>query len=544
MDSFSGRIVDVENQRIFGGTITIREAKIDSVVEDPTIDGGPIYSPGLVDAHVHIESSLLSPSAFASAAVVHGTVATVSDPHEIANVCGIEGVDWMIRSAAETPVQISFGAPSCVPATPFETAGAHFGAKEIGSLLDKPEVSYLAEVMNFPAVIAQDPDLMAIIKEASKRCLPIDGHAPGVTGKDLLAYASAGIETDHECVTLEEAKDRISVGMKVAIREGSAARNFDALWPIIKDEPDSCFFCSDDKHPDDLIVSHVDGLVRRAVRNGIDPITAIQVASLNPARHYGLGVGLLRPGDSADFIEVEELEDFRPKRTWIKGELVAEDGLSLLSPSQLPPVNRFEVSPLSLDSIRMPLVPGKSFATIVAEDGQLITGSDSVIPTAKEGLVVSDPSRDLLKIVVVNRYGNTPPAVGLIRNFGLKTGAIAGSVAHDSHNIVAVGADDHVLVKAINAIITCKGGLSFASRETLACLPLPVAGLISEKEAPEAAREFTHLTSLAKEDGCRLGSPYMTLSFMSLLVIPSLKIGDRGHFDVNSFTLIDPWQSK
>lgn len=541
MERFSGQIVDVIGDRIFPGWFSVDKGKIVEVVEDSTVKEPRLYLPGLVDAHIHIESSLLPPAEFARAATIHGTVATVSDPHEIANVCGKSGVEWMIESASASPLKIAFGAPSCVPATPFETAGGAFGPAEVGELLDLPGVSYLSEVMNFPSVIGGDERMLAIVKEALRRKMPVDGHAPGVVGEDLRKYAAAGIQTDHECVTLDEARERVSCGMKVAIREGSAARNFDALWPLLLESPESCFFCSDDRHPDDLIVSHIDGLIRRAIALGVKPLDAIRAATLNPARHYDLPVGMLRPGDPADFIEASDINDLQVRGTWIDGRQVAAGGRSLLEPFHQPPINRFAANPIREDQIQLSARDGQSYATIVAEDGQLVTGRESLVPTIKGNQVVADSSRDLLKIVVVNRYADAAPSVGLIRNFGLTSGAIAGSVAHDSHNVVAVGSDDSSIVSSINEVIRAKGGLAFCSPTTRLVHPLPIAGLMGEGDAWEAAKAFEELTKLAKADGCALRSPYMTLSFMPLLVIPSLKIGDRGHFDVGSFSLVDPW---
>jgi len=541
MEIFRGQIVDVTGGRIFPGRFSVENGRISGLAEDDSAPTDRHYLPGLVDAHIHIESSLLPPAEFARAAVVHGTVATVSDPHEIANVRGIAGVEWMIESGNLTPLKINFGAPSCVPATPFETAGAAFGPDEVARLLDTPGIGYLSEVMNFPAVISGDPRMAAIIDCAKKRNVPIDGHAPGVVGDDLKAYARAGIQTEHECVTLDEARQRVACGMKVAIREGSAARNFDDLWPLLAESPDECFFCSDDRHPDDLVVSHVDGMIRRAIANGIDPMVAIRAASRNPVQHYGLPVGLLREGDPADFVEVGSLDDFRVRGTWIDGRAVARDGRTLLERAHLEPINLFDAPPVAAEDLRLEARPGATFAVIVAKDGQLVTGREDVEPTIRDGEIVSDPSRDLLKIAVVNRYQKAPPTIGLIRNFGLRTGAIAGSVAHDSHNVVAVGADDASLREAINAVISGGGGLAFHSPSAREIYPLPIAGLMGTGDAWEAAAAFEKLTRLAREDGCPLRSPYMTLSFMCLLVIPSLKIGDQGHFDVGTFALVDPW---
>jgi adenine deaminase len=536
--SLHGQCVDVINGRCFGARIVIEAGKIAAIEPDDSAPSERFFMPGFVDAHVHIESSLLTPVEFARAAVVHGTVATVSDPHEIANVCGVEGVHWMLANAAHSPFKCYFGAPSCVPATPFESAGAAFDLATIEQLLADERIRYLAEVMNFPAVIAGDPNMLAIIDAAKRLGKNIDGHAPGVVGEALQTYAARGIETDHECVTLDEARQRIACGMHVAIREGSAARNFDALWPLLKESPAQCFFCSDDKHPDALVVSHINGLVARAVANGVPTMDAIRAATLNPIRHYKLPVGLLRVGDPADCIEVSDLRSFNVRATYINGRQVSKASETLLPPVATRPINRFAAQPIDPNALAMFDSGNNTLPVIVAKDGQLLTGREDLQPTMDDGRVVADPQRDLLKIVVLNRYQSAPPALALIRNFGLKTGAMASSVAHDSHNIVAVGADDAQLTAAINAVVECGGGLAFCSPHNNCVYPLPVAGLMGLGDAQQAATAFTELTDLARGDGCTLRSPYMTLSFMALLVIPSLKISDRGLFDVDAFALL------
>ena len=539
MESYAGKIVDVVGGRVFRGRIEVADGRIAAIHEDEQAVGDGVFMPGLVDAHVHIESSLLVPTEFARAASVHGTVATVSDPHEIANVCGVDGVRWMMDNGERTPMKIFFGAPSCVPATPFESAGAVFDAEVIDGLLADERILYLSEVMNFPAVIHGDPSMQAIIDCAKRRGKHIDGHAPGVVGDDLRRYAAAGIETEHECVTLDEGRQRIAAGMKVGIREGSAARNFEALWPLLNESPDACFFCSDDKHPDELVVSHINALVARAVAHGVDPMVAMRVATRNPVEHYGLPVGLLQVGDPADFIEVNDLAGFEVRRTWIDGQLAAENGEPLLARVPIEPINRFATVPVEVSALKLTHAVGDTFPVIVAEDGQLVTERDDLVPTMNGDEVVSDPSRDLLKIAVYNRYEPAPPCVGLIRHFGLQSGAMASSVAHDSHNIVAVGANDEMMARAINAVVEMGGGLSFVGPEFERVYPLPVAGLMGTGEAWEASESFSLLTQDAQRDGCGQRSPYMTLSFMALLVIPKLKIGDRGLFDVEAFQLLD-----
>lgn len=540
--TFEGNIVDVVANRLFHGRIVVEGkqiASVETLASEPQ-PAATWFMPGFVDAHVHIESSMLAPTEFARAATIHGTVATVSDPHEIANVCGLDGVRWMVDNGKQSPFKFHFGAPSCVPATSFETAGTSFGPEEIATCLDLDTVGYLAEVMNFPAVIGREKHMMAIIEVARQRGVRIDGHAPGVTGDALKQYASAGIKTDHECVTLDEGRQRCTLGMHVAIREGSAAKNFESLWQLLNEFPDNVFFCSDDKHPDDLVVSHINALIQRAVAYGATVLTAIRAATLNPVRHYGLPVGLLQTGDPADFIEVADLESFRVERTFIDGECVAEKGAPRLSSVPVKPINKFACTEKQPEDFTI-RAEGERYAAMVAIDGQLITGTEHVSPKIEDGKVLADPDRDLLKIAVVNRYSDAPPAVGLIKNFGLKSGAIAGSVAHDSHNIVAVGVNDEQLCRAVNLVIKEQGGLSFASPTEEQIYPLPIAGLMGTGNAWNAAEAFETLTQLARQDGCPLGSPYMTLSFMALLVIPQLKIGDKGHFDVNTFSLVSPW---
>ncbi|MFQ3224989.1 MAG: adenine deaminase [Lentimonas sp.] len=527
----SGNIVDVITGTITAGTITLTDGHISAIDHTPGATYSTYLCPGLVDAHVHIESSLLPPSEFGRAALTHGTVASVSDPHEIANVLGIPGVEWMLEDATHTPFSIHFGAPSCVPATPFETAGASFGPDEVDQLLAKDEILYLAEVMNFPAVIGRDAHMMAIIEKAKVRGKRIDGHAPAVTGEALRQYASAGIETDHESITLDEARQKCRLGMKIAIREGSAARNFDALWPLLNEFPELCFFCSDDKHPDDLVVAHINALVARAIGHGVEPMHALRAATLNPIRHYGLKAGCLQIGDPADIAEFDSLTTMRCLRCWKSGLLVAEKGRSTLPYRPTTPINRFDATEKQPSDFKLPPTAGPR-RIIVALDGQIIT--DETEASAQH----ADSERDLCYIAVVNRYTDAVPAVALITGFGLKDAAIASSVSHDSHNIVVVGTSPEHLCRATNLIIHEQGGLSLAAHSIEKTLPLPIAGLMSTGTCQDVAHAFTSLSDTAKKLGCPLASPYMTLSFMALLVIPKLKISDRGLFDVSTFLLI------
>lgn len=534
----SGNVVDILGRRVFSARVCVSEGRIDQI--EP-VDGEfkTYLLPGFVDAHVHVESSMLVPTEFARASVVHGTVATVSDPHEIANVLGVAGVEYMLDNAARTPFKFYFGAPSCVPATTFETAGAEVTADEVAALLDDPRIPYLSEVMNFPGVLGGDPVVMAKIEAARRRKKPIDGHAPGLRGEDARAYVAAGPSTDHECFTREEALDKLAAGAKIAIREGSAARNFDALYPLLEEHPDATFLCSDDKHPDELLEGHVNRLVARAVRRGIDEFLALRAACINPVQHYGLSVGQLRAGDPADFIEVDSLETFDVLRTWIGGSLVAENGKTLLPRVDVPVANRFAAAAIDPHAVRV-AADGRNIRVIEAIDGQLITKCQVAPARIVDGAAVSDPDRDILKIVVVNRYAKANPAVAFVKNFGLNRGAMASSVAHDSHNCVAVGVTDDDLAAAVNLVIDQRGGLSAVSLEDgrAEVLPLPVAGLMATGTCDDVGAAYAQLDQLVKSLGSGLRAPFMTLSFMALLVIPELKLSDRGLFDGNQFEFV------
>lgn len=540
----SGNIVDLFDRRIFPGTVEWSGGVIRRIIPTPGRKYAHHIAPGFVDAHIHIESSMLPPAEFARWSVVHGTVATVSDPHEIANVLGLAGVDYMIRDGARTPFKFNFGAPSCVPATTFETAGAALSARDVARLLARREIKYLSEVMNFPGVLARDPSLMAMIAAAKKLGKPVDGHAPGLHGAPARAYAAAGITTDHECFTLGEAQDKLAAGMRILIREGSAARNFAALAPLLKTAADRCMFCCDDLHPDLLMLRHLDEHVRRALRGGADKFDVLRCASVNPVEHYRLDVGLLRAGDPADLIVFEGWKNLRVRRTYLRGELVARDGRSLLprQPSKTP--NAFRALPRRVGEFICraesphPAArkggisdPDLQLNVIEAINGQLITRHLRERPRVVDGAVVADPKRDILKIAVVNRYAPAAPvAVAFIKGFGLKAGALASSVAHDSHNVVAVGADDASLCAAINLVIGARGGLSVVGRGRRTVLPLPIAGLMAGGDGRAVARRYTALDAAAKRLGSKLDAPFMTLSFMALLVIPDLKLSDRGLF--------------
>jgi len=611
MQQITGRIVDIFQQRIYKGQVTIVDGKIQAINTLPedadaaTAAPLPYILPGFVDAHVHIESSLLIPSEFARLAVVHGTVATVSDPHEIANVCGLPGIEFMIRNGQSVPFHFNFGAPSCVPATAFETAGAVLDAAKVDALLQQDNIKYLSEMMNFPGVLNKDPEVLAKIASAQRLGKPVDGHAPGLRGKDAQQYIAAGISTDHECYTAEEALEKLQYGMKILIREGSAARNFEALIGLMNEHFENMMFCSDDKHPDSLLAGHINQLCARAVAKGIDVFKVLQAACINPVLHYKLDVGLLRVGDAADLVVVEDLESFRVVQTYIKGIVVAASGQSHIASSHIipaappvsgtsmleaAPINNFHADPHVAADFTYPLDKWgeeenvEQVYVIGALDGQLIT--DKIIVPVKDvqpvdGLLRSNIEKDILKIVVINRYIAAPVAKSFIRGFGLRRGALASSVAHDSHNIVAVGVDDESICRAVNLVIAQKGGLAcvdpgtgpvsappapgagattpapapppfsaitptipgdttdpLAPSATELILPLPVAGLMSLDDGFRVAETYTAIDQLAKTLGSPLGAPFMTLSFMSLLVIPSLKLSDLGLFDGEKFRLL------
>jgi adenine deaminase len=534
--TIAGNIVDIHARRIFAGDVTIADGVI-AAIEPSGQSSSSFLLPGFIDAHVHVESSMLVPSEFARAAVVHGTVATVSDPHEIGNVLGAAGVQYMLENGAQTPFKFYFGAPSCVPATTFETAGASISVAEVEQMLDDPRIRYLSEMMNFPGVLGGDPECLAKIRAAQVRGKRVDGHAPGLRGAEAARYVAAGMTTDHECFTKEEALDKIAAGCKIAIREGSAARNFDALWTLLNEHPGMSMLCSDDKHPDELLAGHINALVRRAVERGVDVFDALQAACVNPVEHYGLDVGLLRVGDPADFIEVNSLTEFAVKRTWIDGRLVAERGATLIPRVKPAVVNQFVRTHVQPDNFVVRFERGKRLQVIEALDGQLITRRLGTEVAVSHDRVVSDISRDILKMVVVNRYRQAPPAVAFVKNFGLRTGAMASSVAHDSHNVIAVGVSDDDLAASVNAVMDAGGGLSAVSHRDGAhwVLPLPVAGLMATGTCAEVAHAYQELDAAVKSWGSQLRAPYMTLSFMALLVIPELKLSDLGLFDGAKF---------
>ena len=543
IQQISGTVIDVINRRMFGGCIEVGvDGRIRAIRAEAHPQPGYIL-PGLVDAHVHVESSMLCPAAFARSAVCHGTIAAVTDPHEIANVLGMAGVEFMVTEAARTPFHFAIGAPSCVPATPFDTAGAVLDAAAVARLLDRANISHLAEMMNVPGVLTGDDEVMAKLDAAHRWGKPVDGHAPDLRGKEMQRYLQAGISTDHECLSEEEAMEKAAAGMHILLRRGSAARSFTTLLPVLGRFPEQCMFCTDDLHPDALLQGHIDVLVRIALAEGFALFDVLRAASLNPVRHYGLKMGLLQVGDPADWIEVDNLQAFRIRRTVLGGQVVAQDGVARLQAHQpLSMPNHFRLQPLQVEQFALPARSGQC-RVIGLRDGDLFTEEILCWPTTGEGLVLSNPGRDLLKLAVCNRYAEaSEPALALVKGLGLQSGALAASVAHDSHHLICVGSDDALMARAANAIINCGGGLAAVNGQgEMALMPLPVAGLMTTEQCEVAAEQYRQVTAMARSCGCRLGAPFMALSFLALPVIPELKLTDRSLFDARLFQPVDFW---
>ena len=538
--SIAGQYVDIVGKQIYPASIQVENGIIVAI---SPCENAPLQYllPGFIDSHVHIESSMLIPSSFARLAVLHGTIGTISDPHEIANVCGVDGVHYMIDNGKKVPFHFFFGAPSCVPATTFETAGAMIDSDQITELLASDDIYYLSEMMNFPGVLYNDPEVIKKISAAHKAGKPVDGHAPGLRGEDAKKYIAAGISTDHECFTMDEALDKLGLGMKILIREGSAAKNFEALYPLIDTHTSNIMLCSDDKHPDSLLEGHINQLCARAVSKGIDKFNVLQAACINPIDHYKLPTGKMKVGDPANFIVVNDLISFEVTTTYINGLMVAEKGKSYIAPIKEKTINQFDAAFILAAQLKMYTkdYPNQNglIPVIEAIDGQLITNCIWMSPTEKENCLVTNPQSDVLKMVVYNRYKTAAPSIAFIKNFGFTHGAIASTVAHDSHNIIAVGVDDESITTAINSVIQEKGGVSCVNKTETKILPLPVAGLMSTADPYEVAEQYTIIDAMSKALGSQLGSPFMTLSFMALLVIPHLKLSDQGLFDGDQFKL-------
>ena len=528
-----GNIVDILNKRIFKGEVCLENGQI-SAIREVNHEVENYILPGFVDAHIHIESSMVVPSEFAKIAVLHGTVATVSDPHEIANVLGVQGVDFMIENGKKVPLKFNFGAPSCVPATSFESAGAVINADDIKLMMENPDINYLAEMMNYPGVLFDNEEVLQKIEHAKNNNKPIDGHAPGLRGDDVTKYIAAGISTDHECFRYDEALEKLQKGMKILIREGSAAKNFEALIDLLPEHYNNMMFCSDDKHPDDLLLGHINQLCERAVAKGMDIFKVLQAACVNPVKHYNLEVGLLQVGDPADFILVDNLKEFNVLETYINGELVAKNGKSFVKSVPFKVLNNFNTDIKKVADFRL-ASSSKKIRVIEALDGELVTNQIAADSLIVDGNLVSNTATDVLKMTVVNRYKNETPSLAFIKNFGIKEGAIASSVGHDSHNIIAIGVSDEAICKAVNLIIENKGGVCAVTKTTEKVVALPVAGIMSDQPAEFIGKAYAALDAMAKEMGSTLRAPYMSLSFMALLVIPSLKLSDKGLFDGNAF---------
>ena len=527
-----GQLVDVHLKKIFPAIVKIQQGRIVSI--EKAVDAPEVFIlPGLIDSHIHIESSMITPGAFAAIAVKHGTCATVSDPHEIANVLGIKGVEFMINDAKKVPVDFYFGAPSCVPATSFESNGAILNHEQVEKLLEMKEIRYLSEMMNFPGVIFKDDEVMKKLACAKKLGKPVDGHAPGLSGDPLKKYVSAGISTDHECSSMKEAEEKIALGMKILIREGSAAKNLNALKDLYRTHPDMVMLCSDDLHPEMLREGHINKLIARLISEGYNVFDVIRSATVNPVEHYKLDSGLLRPGDKADLIVVDSLYKMNVLETWIKGVKVFDNGKVLFDYKPGTAVNNFNCRKISESDLQVKNKHGE-IRIMTALEGELLTGEIKVYSGNSE-LVTSDVKNDILKIVVKDRYKDLPPAVGFIKGFGLKNGAFASSIAHDSHNIIAIGVDDKNIIEAINRIVTLKGGLAVSDGEKTESVQLNIGGIMTTRTCEEIAGEYDILNQLVKTLGCSMKAPFMTLSFMALLVIPDLKIGDSGLFDVKKF---------
>ncbi len=535
--SIDGNIIDIDARRIFQGSVFVKNGKIEKLKTGKS-NSGIFICPGLVDAHVHIESSMLTPVEFARIAVNHGTVASVSDPHEIANVLGKKGVMFMIRNGGRVPFKFFFGAPSCVPATSFETSGAVLNANDIKELFKNRATGYLAEMMNFPGVIYRDKEIMKKIDLAKKLNVPVDGHAPGLTGESLKKYVSAGIETDHECTTIAEALEKISLGMKILIREGSAAKDFENLFELISKNTEKVMLCSDDLHPDDLVKGHINLLIRKGISKGVDIFDLLKAAVVNPVKHYNLSVGLLKEGDPADFILIDNLQDFNILSCFIDGINVSKDGMTKINSLKTDPVNNFFSYEIMAADLAIPAITEK-ISVIVAADGELFTRSTIRKARNINGWIESDTEEDILKIVVVNRYKKADPAIGFIQGFGLKRGAIASSIAHDSHNIIAVGVNDADIAKTINEVMRRKGGIVAWDGEVMNALTLNIAGIMTNDDGFKVADMYDGLNKMVIQMGTCMKTPFMTLSFMALLVIPELKIGDKGLFDVTKFAFTD-----
>lgn len=544
MDTFSisGRIVDLHNRRIFPGEVNVRDGVIVSISAKDKAEDRFIL-PGFVDSHVHIESSMLSPSRFAEMVVPRGTIAVVSDPHEIANVMGVPGVEFMISDGNTVPLKFFFGSPSSVPATCFESSGAVLDSEAVRLLLQREDIWFLSEVMNYPGVIHGDKDVLKKLEYANSLAKPIDGHAPGLSGADLEKYVSHNITTDHECSSLEEAEIKLSKGMKIQIREGSAARNFHALHSLFFKYPNQLMLCTDDSHPDEILnQGHIDRILRLGIgKYNINLFDILRSATIIPVQHYKLPVGLLREGDPADFIVVDNLENFSLLESYIDGKKVfdrTKGNLFTVQPGLT--INRFREQALDVNELKLSMPESKTSVRVIdVRDGELLSSQYLWKPELGAGVRLEGSIKDdIIKLVVLSRYSNQKPALGFVKNLGIKRGAIGSSVAHDSHNLIVAGVDDESIALVINELIKSGGGIAAFDGENLNLLPLAVGGLMSNERGEYVAAKYQELNQLAKNMGSSLKAPFMTLSFLSLLVIPELKLSDKGLFDVSKFSFV------
>lgn len=546
LNYIEGQLVDLHQRSIYPARLDLNsEGFITAItpLDETSTEALPYIMPGFVDAHVHIESSMLTPQHFGALVLPHGTVAVVTDPHEIGNVLGVEGVRFMVSDARHTPLRCCFCIPSCVPATPLDRAGAVISPADVAEMAASGQFYALSEMMNVPGVLQHDPEVWAKLNAVKQHGLPIDGHAPLLQGEALAQYAAAGISTCHESMTLEEGREKIALGMHILIREGSAARNYAALHTLLDESPERIMFCTDDAHPDDIMErGHIDKHVRQAISDGHDLFDVLRAASLNPINHYRLPLGQLRKGDKADFIVVENLTTFPVLATYIAGRAVYTEAHGLAQaveqPTTLP--NNFDLAPVTPAQLRRSV--GKApMPTIGLIPNELVTDCYTYTPKIASDNLEADLEDDVLKIVYVNRYGGGTPQVAYIHGFGLKSGAIASSIGHDSHNIVAVGCTDEAIAAAINGVIEHCGALAVVDTDgTCHALPLPIAGIMSDQSAPVVAKAYQGLSALAQTLGTPLKAPFMTLAFMSLVVIPRMKIGEQGLFDSEAWDWVEP----
>ena len=540
MARITGNIVDIPAKRVFPGAVVFDSGRIVSIQEsDDVPEGSPYIMPGFVDSHVHIESTLLTPRHFAPLSLSHGVTSVVTDPHEIANVLGVRGVEFMLEDASGCHFNFHFGAPSCVPSTPFETSGATLSSSDVRQLLSRDDIYGLCEMMNVPGLMSGDPEVLAKLGACTDAGKVADGHMPGASAEAVDECVLHGISTDHECSDIQDARFKLSRGVRILIREGSAACNYDSLCPLLAEDrwQDMLMFCTDDKYVNELKEGYIDALVRESVRRGFPLWNILKAACVNPVLHYGLNDGLLRPGDKADFIVVDSLTDFNVLEAYVDGVKASFDASATASEGEsTAPPNNFNALELSPEDLRVE-PQGRNIRLITASDGSLLTGCAVEAPLVVDGNVVSDPARDILKIIVNNRYEPAQkPAIGFIRGFALKKGAIACSIGHDSHNVTAIGVSDEQIARVVNAVVASKGGMAVSDADGVATLPLEVAGLMSSLPGEEVAAKFEVLLRKARQIGCPFNAPFMTMAFMSLPVIPDLKITDKGLFDVLTFS--------